>query len=651
MDVEEVDVEVTPEIEEIAKESTDRVLEEMADDLGLGRLVDDADFRDDLYGATVQRLARCVHLMPEMFMHQMQFAGFGFAREAAEEALYARGGTSYGESKLVPGGVLADEMGTGKSLAMLGVIVGNMPGHVDRVGGPDAVGPDPHECGRHNGKTLMIAPGNIYRQWLELLSGFADRLHIVVSFVGTVKAGRSRSTKYSRDANIVLVSAELLKFDPSIGWLYKDGDETVVWHRIVIDEGHMIKDRTTKTAKNAAKLRGVSRWIMSATPFQNGEHEMLSQLGWIGFPEHQMDTADKLEALMRRCMMQRTTEETGLKRDWELTYQPIKVPASPEAIKIFEAIDEHSDRSQSMARQQLMRQVLFDPSAIYKLPKWKAWAATNAEYLPDVESLGTSAPPLVKALIEHLATHYNKSVIFTHFTYEKDVILDALTEEGIKVELLTGEQDQGAKECALISFRSSDARVLLANINCGGTGLNLPHASVVYFLTTDYNPFNEVQAIARCARQGQNKDVVAVFFSTPLNSMETGMQKIQYKKIKKANQYMGPSAKISMHNSRLEEGMSAMDRNHAAAFEQAMDAMTVVKAKAPRRTTRRATPSTGNGNGKGQRSLIGKRKPAAEGEASEEPSGEVGEATSTPSGFSSMDPMKNSWRSSSLSPS
>jgi len=37
--------------------------------------------------------------------------------------------------------------------------------------------------------------------------------------------------------------------------------------------------------------------------------------------------------------------------------------------------------------------------------------------------------------------------------------------------------------------------------------------------------------------------------------------------------------------------------------------------------------------------------------SSAEPSGEVGEATRTPSGFSSIDPMKNSWKSLSSSPS
>ena len=49
--------------------------------------------------------------------------------------------------------------------------------------------------------------------------------------------------------------------------------------------------------------------------------------------------------------------------------------------------------------------------------------------------------------------------------------------------------------------------VLILQIKTGNEGLNLQDYNEVYFITPQWNPKVEEQAIARCHRMGQTKDV------------------------------------------------------------------------------------------------------------------------------------------------
>lgn len=56
----------------------------------------------------------------------------------------------------------------------------------------------------------------------------------------------------------------------------------IKWKRIVLDEAHNIKERSSNTAKAAFELEAEYRWCLSGTPLQNRVGELYSLVRFLG---------------------------------------------------------------------------------------------------------------------------------------------------------------------------------------------------------------------------------------------------------------------------------------------------------------------------------------------------------------------------------
>lgn len=146
--------------------------------------------------------------------------------------------------RLLSGGILTDEMGLGKTLQIISLIMS---------GGFD------------NGPTLIVAPLGVLSNWEQQ---FAE--HVKVGRVPRIFRYHG-SSKYHQ-----LKKADILQYDvviTSYGVLasqFKSANWTALfgvnWRRVVLDEGHVIRNPNTKNAQAACKLQATSRWILSGTP-------------------------------------------------------------------------------------------------------------------------------------------------------------------------------------------------------------------------------------------------------------------------------------------------------------------------------------------------------------------------------------------------
>lgn len=143
--------------------------------------------------------------------------------------------------KLLSGGILADDMGLGKTLQVISLCL---------TGGP--------------GTTLIVAPVSVMSNWEQqakrhVKPEFAPK---VLIYHGNVKASAEDLMKY----DIVVTSYGKLAREMD------DGVDKVLlapkaeWRRVVLDEGHTIRNAKTKLAAAACSLKSQSRWVLSGTP-------------------------------------------------------------------------------------------------------------------------------------------------------------------------------------------------------------------------------------------------------------------------------------------------------------------------------------------------------------------------------------------------
>ncbi len=97
----------------------------------------------------------------------------------------------------------------------------------------------------------------------------------------------------------------------------------------------------------------------------------------------------------------------------------------------------------------------------------------------------------------------NKKIIFANFKGEIDYLQEFLQSHGLAVGYIDGRTPKRKRQYIL----RQELDVLILQIKTGNEGLNLQKYNEIYFVTPDWNPKLEEQAIARCHRIGQKKQV------------------------------------------------------------------------------------------------------------------------------------------------
>ncbi len=140
--------------------------------------------------------------------------------------------------RLVSGGILADDMGLGKTIQLISLIV---------TGGP--------------GPTLIVAPLTVMSNWKQQVERHVHEEHApeVSIFHGTQR----KLTAAQAKSGVVVTSYGTLATEQKSG---KSALFSTKWRRVVLDEGHTIRNARTKAAEAACNLKAESHWVLSGTP-------------------------------------------------------------------------------------------------------------------------------------------------------------------------------------------------------------------------------------------------------------------------------------------------------------------------------------------------------------------------------------------------
>ncbi|EEC50024.1 predicted protein, partial [Phaeodactylum tricornutum CCAP 1055/1] len=154
-------------------------------------------------------------------------------------------------------GALCDSMGLGKTLqALICVAISHDVVH--------------HAAPDSKPVSIVVCPSTLVRHWIAEINRFFksdDPVFFPLELSGSSTSRRAVWEKGLVFCNIIVTSYSVLRSD--IRMLASQS-----YHYCVLDEGHLLKNPKTETAKASRQLRSKHRLLLSGTPVQNHVHEL-----------------------------------------------------------------------------------------------------------------------------------------------------------------------------------------------------------------------------------------------------------------------------------------------------------------------------------------------------------------------------------------
>ena len=387
------------------------------------------------------------------------------------------------------GACLADQMGLGKTLQALALILTKAP----------------------KGASLIVAPTSVCMNWISEAEKFAPTLN-PVQFGSS---DRQKTLDNLQPFELFVCSYGLLQQEEVAEMLAK-----VEWQAIVLDEAQAIKNMATKRSQAAMKLQGNFKLITTGTPIENhlgelwnlfrfinpgllGSWEQFNQRFAIPIERNQhKPTKKRLKKLIQPFLLRRTKTQVleELPSRTEIT---LHVDMSSEEMAFYEAlrktaIAKLSDSEATAGTKHL--QVLAE---IMKLRR----ACCNTRLVMSDSSLPSAKLDLFGEVLAELLDNRHKALVFSQFVDHLHIIRDYLEENKISYQYLDGSTPAKQRKVRVDKFQGGEGDVFLISLKAGGTGLNLTAADYVIHMDPWWNPAVEDQASDRAHRIGQKRPV------------------------------------------------------------------------------------------------------------------------------------------------
>lgn len=410
----------------------------------------------------------------------------------------------------VHGGLLADEMGAGKTITTLATIAEN---------------PVPH--------TLIVVPKAVIKNWTDnaLRAGFC--VYNIYGTGGSARWCQVEPRKATRTTAVYICGYSSLIHKPHLTvTITKSSNSsssasataTAYWDRVVFDEAHVFRNHRTKLYKEVMELvKGVKyRWLVTATPNVNSKTEpkdAVSLLAVLGVPATKgRDWNDVYYRplvpilVLHRSMdsLRAVVAEMPAKPDIHDVSLPFScVQESNYYTMLFKRLEDDMElafkehrMAEGLELLLRLRQCSLSPELVpddlvdkYSVGKWPA---------------GMPSSKMLKIRQMVQAEPTKKFLVFCWF-HKEMALIDAMLElEGITVEQYHGDMSETHRNAALDRARKPECQVLLVQIRSGGVGLNLQEFNRVIFTSPYWTAAMMDQAIGRAVRIGQ-KEVVQVY--------------------------------------------------------------------------------------------------------------------------------------------
>ena len=397
------------------------------------------------------------------------------------------------------GALLADDMGLGKGVTLLSLLV-----HERRAGA------DP-------GPTLAVLPMSLVGNWQREAARFTPKLRVYVH----------HGTGRHRDDDLVQAAAQADLVLTTYGTATRDAEmlAQVEWGRVVCDEAQALKNSGTRQARAVRGIPARSRVALTGTPVENHLTELWSIMefanpGLLGPREaFRARYAVPIEAHGDEAAATALKRATGpfilrrLKTDKDIISD---LPEKQE-IKVFcNLTTEQASLYQATVEDMLARIAESEGTqrrglVLATMAKLKQVCNHPAHLLKDGSRLPGRSGKLerLEEICAEILEQGEKALVFTQYAEFGAMLQPYLMSRLDRpVPWLHGGTSKRHRDELVQRFQTeAEPAVFLLSLKAAGTGLTLTAANHVIHVDRWWNPAVEDQATDRAFRIGQTKNV------------------------------------------------------------------------------------------------------------------------------------------------
>ncbi|KAM3069738.1 hypothetical protein ACMFMG_010447 [Clarireedia jacksonii] len=529
------------------------------------------------------------------------------------------------------GGIIADDMGLGKTLVVLSAIASSMKNATDFVANYAKDLAASSKCQHASRATLVLAPSTLLiDNWITEI-----RTHTYsggITFHKHLGSERHKENEMKRhfESDIVFTTFATIAQDLMRG---TSPLANIHYFRIVLDEAHEIRNRSTKQFQAVDRLTAQHRWCLTGTPIQNNLEDLGALISFLKVP-----ILDKPQTF-RTYIIVPTTSKTKLRyQNLQTLLQAVCLRRTKDIIGLPNAVPENrlvrlSDRERFEYNELFQRfgeyvqiavsgyRSRVSATVLHSIHELRLFcnnglrkAATGILESDDelftllqsrdmnlcahcavcIFSIDEASGGIFMANCKHLVCHGchpqcytprkgcllcykghapvrpsedsmlalppestysqqpvtefpskllalqrdlqsdmgSKCIVFSSWKKTLDLAAVLLKSTGLHYSIIHGGLGLKIRLKVLDEFRSPKGpNILLMTLGTGAVGLNLAVATRIYILEPQWNPFIELQAMARAQRIGQTKQVTAIRYIVE-NTIESS--NVLNKQMKKA---------------------------------------------------------------------------------------------------------------------
>nr|POF01115.1 chromatin remodeling factor mit1 [Quercus suber] len=428
--------------------------------------------------------------------------------------------------------VLADEMGLGKTIQVIGFL---------------ATLVKDWNCFPF----LVVVPNSTCPNWRREIKRWAPSLR-VVAYYGS-KESRESAYKYEmypESCKDLRCHVVITSYDAAADDNCRKFFRSVPWQGMIVDEGQRLKNDKNLLYAALSAMKASFKILLTGTPLQNNTRELFNLLQFLDdnndaaqleeeFSDLSQEKITQLHERIRPYFLRRTKAQV-------LTFLPpmaqIIVPVSmtfvqkrlyrsvlaknPELMKaIFspEGALQKTERASLSNILMQLRKCLCHPF-VYN----KSIEERNVSYSVSHRNLVDASGKLVllESLLPKLKERGHRVLIFSQFLDMLDIVEDFLEGLQMPYQRLDGSIGTLQKQKRIDEFNAPDSPLFafLLSTRAGGVGINLATADTVIILDPDFNPHQDIQALSRAHRIGQQKKVLCFQLVTRASAEERIMQ-------------------------------------------------------------------------------------------------------------------------------